>query len=257
MSVDLHYLTTRLTRRFVLKRRLPAQFGKAPILVSSEGGLKYILRKVEEIDPPLLRLVTEFVEPNATVWDVGANLGLFAFAAAAKAGKKGCVLAIEPDTWLVAVLRKTVALQPSTSAKVAVIPAAVADKVDIRTFHISSLARAANHLSPQGSVVAGDDRSEQFVVTLSLDWLAERFPAPQVLKIDVEGAELEVLRGGLGLIARHRPVIICEVHSKNNRAVLDIMQQFDYRIFDAEAVSEKRVELAQPTWNTLALPSGK
>ena len=254
MPTRLHRLAIRFSRRLVFKKRYPRSFGRVPILVSSEAGLKYILRKIEDVDPPLLRLVTEYVKPDSTVWDIGANLGLFTFASAAKVGCRGRVLAIEPDIWLVSLLQKTATLQPDTSARVDVLAAAVAAKLDIRTFCISGFARAGNHLDIHGSAVAGIARTEQTVVTLALDWLTEHFPVPQVLKIDVEGAELEVLQGGLNLISHHRPIIMCEVHSKNSQDVYNILTSFGYRLFDADTTPDMRKELTRSVWNTLALP---
>jgi len=255
MLTALHHFTMRHTRRIVLKRRFPSSFEKVPILVSSEGGLRYLLKKMKDIDPPLLQLAAEFVKPGAVVWDIGANLGFFSVAAAAKAGSKGMVLALEPDIWLASLLCRTVNIQPSTSARIDVLPVAVAEREDVRSFCISSFARAANHLDVHGSSIAGMARFEQKVVTLSLDWLVEKYPAPQILKIDVEGAEVEVLRGGRGLLAASRPIIICEIRSKNTQPILEILRELHYQIYDAEVAPGARTALSQPSWNTLALPS--
>ena len=80
-------------------------------------------------DPPLLRNVQELVRPGDVVWDIGANIGLFTFAAAALAGVGGKVVAFEPEVWLVQVLRRSSRLQAPDSAPVTIIPAAVASQV--------------------------------------------------------------------------------------------------------------------------------
>jgi hypothetical protein len=84
-----------MSRGLVLRRHLPAEFNRLPIYVSPEAGLRYWRRRLEKVDPPLLRMVRELVKPGSVVWDVGANVGLFSLSAAALAGPSGSVLAIE------------------------------------------------------------------------------------------------------------------------------------------------------------------
>src|SRR5579859_3877308 len=97
----------RASHRVVVLRRLPPPFAGARIYVSTEGGLRYLARPMAQVDPPLLRLAAEVVRRGDTVWDIGANMGLFSFAAAVLAGPEGRVLAVEPDTDLVGLLRRS------------------------------------------------------------------------------------------------------------------------------------------------------
>src|ERR1019366_8153086 len=81
---------------------------------ASEGGLKYLRPRLGGINPILLGLVEEVVSPGDVIWDIGANLGLFTFAAAVAAGGNGHVLAIEPDALLVGMLRRSAATNRDT-----------------------------------------------------------------------------------------------------------------------------------------------
>ena len=74
-------------------------------MVSPSCGLRYLRWALGKVDPALFRWVEAYVKPGSVVWDVGANLGLFSFAAAARAGSDGAVVAFEPDTQLVAMIR--------------------------------------------------------------------------------------------------------------------------------------------------------
>ena len=122
-----------VTRDWIIRRKLPADFLHASIHVTPSAGLRYLYRSIDSVDPVLLSLVKEFVKPSSVVWDVGSNVGLFSFAAASLSGPLGHVVAIEPDTWLVQLLRRSAAYQPAGSAPVQVIGAAVASEVSIRT----------------------------------------------------------------------------------------------------------------------------
>jgi FkbM family methyltransferase len=249
--VSLRSALERTTHRIVVQRRLPAPFGGSRIYVTTEGGLRYLARTMARADPVLLRLAGEVVRPGSTVWDIGANVGLFSFAAAAAAGPGGRVLAIEPDTVMVGLLRRS-ATANRGGAPVEVLPAAVSDKVSVARLHIARRNRATNHLDGFGSTEAGGVRSTQTVMTVTLDWLAARFPAPDVIKIDVEQAEGAVLAGGPGVLAL-APIIICEVAAPNSGPVSEILNARGYTVFDGDLPERDRVPTTTAPFNTLAI----
>jgi hypothetical protein len=95
-------------------------------------------------------------------------------------------------------------------------------------------------------------RATQLVPALTLDWLAARFGAPDVIKIDVEQAEAAVLAGGsrvLGLAS----MIICEVAAPNCVAVRDLLTAHGYVLHDGDRPSAERVPVADAPPNTLAV----
>lgn len=95
----LRSLVERATRGWRFRRTLPVALGGAGIYISPLAGLKYLFRPMDTIDPTLCRLAREFVRGGHVVWDVGANVGLFSFAAAHFAGAGGRVISIEPDVY--------------------------------------------------------------------------------------------------------------------------------------------------------------
>jgi hypothetical protein len=90
------------------------------------------------------------------------------------------------------------------------------------------------------------------VPTVTLDWLAARFPPPDVIKIDVEQAETAVLAGGSGVLGVARAVI-CEVAACNSEAVRDLLTKHGYILYDGDRPFCERVALADAPPNTLAL----
>ncbi|HXU38816.1 MAG TPA: FkbM family methyltransferase [Blastocatellia bacterium] len=209
---------------------------------------------MKEIDCVLFNLAREFVHKDNVVWDVGANVGLFAFSAAYLAGANGLVVALEPDEWLVQLLRRSSRAQSPVCAPVHAVPAAVAEAVDLRTFHIAARSRATNSLKGYGSTQTGGVAEEQIVVTVTLDWLSERYALPDVLKIDVEGAELEVLRGAEVLLERKRPIVLCETSGETSSEVTKLLLKKGYRIYNGEIPKGERKELRAAPWTTIALP---
>jgi len=193
------------------------------------------------------------VKPGDVVWDIGANVGVFSFAAARAAGPGGSVVAVEADTWLVDLLRRSCAIQPPCNAAVQVITAAVAEKMGLREFLIASRSRASNALSGHGSTQIGVIAERHTVVTISLDWLAHRLPPPQVLKIDVEGAELEVLKGGLDVLGTAKPIVLCEVANEHSDEITALLRGLGYLLYDG-ALPKPRPQEQAARWNTIAIP---
>jgi FkbM family methyltransferase len=248
----LRTLAERVSRGVVLRRRLPQRLGGGRILVTPESALRFWRRRVEDVDPVLLSMVDELVRPGHTVWDVGGNVGLFAFAAAGQAGSDGHVLTIEPDPTLADLLRRSARLQPPDSSPVDVLEAAVAGSVGAARLVVARRGRSANHLA--GPPDAGGSRETVLVPVLTLDSLLDSFPAPQVLKIDIEGAEALALSGAGRLLSEVRPTVICEVSGSNQRLVSEILCSADYALHDAEAEPGLRKELEEAPFNTIALP---
>jgi FkbM family methyltransferase len=242
-------LVEHFSRNRVLKKRLPRDFGRVPFLASPDAALSYWKSGVKS---DLFDLAREFVVPGSVVWDVGANVGLFTFAAAHRAGPSGRVVAIEADLWLAGLLNRSARMQPPTSAPVQVLPVAASDSSKIAAFCIANRSRASNFLEEAvGSSQTGGVRSTTHVVTITLDWLLEQGPAPNVVKIDVEGAELSVLKGGLRVIAEARPVILCEVRQAKD-VVTGLLIDHGYTLYDWDSPTRSKVDLA--CYNTLALP---
>jgi hypothetical protein len=94
----------------------------------------------------------------------------------------------------------------------------------------------------------------QQTVILTLDFLLEHFPAPTVLKIDAEGAELKALRGASKLLRTVRPVMWCEVSPENAISVAELLRDASYQIYAAALSPEKRTPLQRASWDTLAVP---
>jgi FkbM family methyltransferase len=89
-------------------------------------------------------MVRELVRPEMTVWDIGANIGLFSFAAASVGAR---VLAVEADMWLANLIHRSVLLN---KLPVTVLPAAVSDHQGISRLHLSEQGRASNSLCRDG-----------------------------------------------------------------------------------------------------------
>ena len=251
----LRSLLERLSRDVVLVRRLPNEFGGLSLFVSPDASLRFWKRDLAMADPLLLEAAKALVHPGDGVWDVGANVGLFSFAAASLSGDRGRVLAIEPDPWLCNLLRRSAELNASLPCAVSVLQVAVTDRTGDVILKIARRGRAANYLAGrEPSTQTGGIRNAIQVPSVTLDRLLDNWPAPAVVKIDVEGAEDSVLRGAQRLLKQVRPRILCEVSSVAQTEVSAAFHAAGYAIYDAAKPAEERVRIRHCAWNTIALP---
>jgi FkbM family methyltransferase len=250
--VTLRNIAERMARGIAVPRRLPRGFGPGRILVSPEAALGVIRWNLESIDPTLFTAVRRLVSPGMKVWDIGANLGLFGFAAAWLAGPQGCVLLVEADPWLCSLLQRSVhRLTGKNYAKAIVASCAIADRAGPVSFAIAARGRASNAISGFGRSQTGGVRETLVVGGATLDQLLEASFRPDVIKIDVEGAELSVLRGALTVLA-HRPALLIEVGEQSADEATAVLRAAGYHLYDAET-DMRPVERC--TWTTVALSS--
>jgi FkbM family methyltransferase len=203
----------------------------------------------------LLNFAARYVDSGDTVWDIGSNVGVFTFAAAAQTGAKGTVLSVEPDIELVRLLRRSAKRRKNVDLSVEVLPAAVADKCGVSAFHIAERGRTANALETEQRADQNQSvRERQIVPTVTLDQLLKVSPPPDVLKVDVEGAEDLVLEGGERVLNEVRPILYCEVGKEKQEQVTDLLKQVEYAILDPKDSLVDSHKKDQCIFNTLSLP---
>jgi hypothetical protein len=92
------------------------------------------------------------------------------------------------------------------------------------------------------------------VASVTLDGLLDCWPAPSAVKIDVEGAEASVLRGGQRLLGQVRPTLPCQVSSTNRNEDSAIFRAASYAMYHAEHPVRESARIEKCAWNTIALP---
>jgi FkbM family methyltransferase len=175
------------------------------------------------------------VRPGATVLDVGSNVGAYTLMFATWAGPNGRVFAFEPDADARAGLVTHLALN-QLSDRVEVIDAAMSADV--------GRARFAVHRYGGGSSLAIDSLEAAAIVTVateSIDHFCEtRGLRPNLIKIDVEGAELDVLKGARRTLAQPGVEVFVEFHpavwAASGIGRADIVRELDAQGFVVESL---------------------
>lgn len=181
--------------------------------------------------------VRRFLQPGMTVLDIGAHHGLYTLLASSMTGRSGTVFAFEPSPRERKALRLNVLL--NRRKNVSIQPFALGDKLCHSDMYIvEGQETGLNSLRPPAANVA---TAMVPVEVLTLDDLFEKrsIPRPDFIKLDVEGAELSVIKGaGKVLSQQPRPVIMAEVESFRTEpwgySAMDIiksLQDLDFKWF--------------------------
>jgi FkbM family methyltransferase len=161
------------------------------------------------------------LERDMVACDIGANAGFYSLLMARRVGVGGRVFAFEPQPSNLDFLRRHLELNRVRNVQVS--GEAVADFVGEASF-------ATDPGSYKGCLHSTGAIRVQ-VETLDNLVTAGRIEPADLLKIDVEGAELAVLRGGEKFLKRFRPVIFLATHGPElHRACCDLLRDCGYRL---------------------------
>ncbi|MFS8832478.1 FkbM family methyltransferase [Synechococcus sp. R55.6] len=175
-----------------------------------------------------------FLRPGMNVIDVGANVGVYTFLAAHRVGPTGSVIAIEPTASCLQCMRKTISAS-SLEDVVFLIEAAAGD-------HEGTVQLQEERASVFNSIGDSKQRPEQVsndgkvvnLITLNSVWRSRGEPQIDLIKIDAEGAEEQVVSGGLELLAAGHPIIIFEnkhVSKVTGTATAKILEPLGYEFY--------------------------
>lgn len=175
----------------------------------------------------------KLIKPGDICWDVGANIGFYTCLLASLVEDSGAVVAFEPAAHTCGYLKENVSLNQFTN--VTVVNKGLGDKQEQRLLHYSEAGLAEG----TASLKYADGRAASERVTLNtIDNLIPELPTPDFIKIDVEGYQLEVLRGAEHCLKTHAPLLMAELRDvgETNRAIFgeieDYVADLGYQLYE-------------------------
>jgi FkbM family methyltransferase len=147
------------------------------------------------------QVFTRLVREGDVVYDIGANVGFFTLLAARVVGRRGAVYAFEPLPHNLQYLRAHIA---ANGAAVHVLPVALSSSSGVARFATATSA-AMGYLADGGDLEVRTETVDELVSS-------GRILPPRFMKVDVEGAEHEVLAGASATLTRARPIILLSTH---------------------------------------------
>lgn len=203
-----------------------------------------------DVEPHVRRWQHEYLRPGGTFFDVGAYIGLHSLYASRLVGKQGKVIAFEAspaNAFCLEYHRRKNGL-----SQIEIIAAAVTDQPDGHlTFHLLNGGASTSNSIQCGEAYASSQANQSVtdvtVPMTNLDQHARRH-VPDLVKIDIEGAEMLALLGAAELMAGPRPPIILAAHPTwlpdggTPEQLIELLHSRGYEIFDAEGRKAERLE---------------
>lgn len=217
-----------------------------------------------EYEPAESAMIRRLLRDGDLAVDVGANIGWFSLLMATCVGDRGSVIAIEPTPPIRRYLLENVSANPSLSIRV--IAVAVGAIMGVAEIH---LFREMPHGHASLSDLGRSDDVTFDVPVDRLDHLIKREDKPPALiKVDVEGSELDVLRGAEDLLSLPTPPIwMLEVNHQTSAsfgyrppALLELLRSYNgyrtFRLAEGKLIAETSPSTAPHGTTWFCVPSG-
>lgn len=203
-----------------------------------------------DVEPHVRRWQHEYLRPGGTFFDVGAYVGLHSLYASRLVGKQGRVIAFEAspaNAFCLEYHRRKNGL-----SQMEIVAAAVTDQSggDLM-FHLLNGGASTSNSIQCGEAYASSQATlpvtDVTVPMTNLDHHAGRH-VPDLVKIDIEGAEMLALLGAGELMAGRRPPIILAAHptwlpnGETPEQLIELLHLRGYEIFDTEGRKAERLE---------------
>jgi FkbM family methyltransferase len=203
------------------------------ICVSPAGNLGYLLGTFE---PHLQRAIRQYVAAGDTVYDIGANIGYVSLSLAKRVGSRGRVVAFEPVPWNADLLRRNI--EDNGITNVQLLEVAASDNRG------EAVMRIAGNNPDMASLVwhrNNPSALELVIKRVVIDNLVEAgtLTEPKFVKIDVEGAEGQVLQGMRRTLAKAAPVVFIECSDAGRETSWHLLSELGYRC--QSAVTRKSI----------------
>jgi FkbM family methyltransferase len=243
--------------------RLLKIFIKNDVRTITRNGITYEVNLSEAIDLTLFLsgsfqkevFASQYykIPEDAVVFDVGANMGSMSLPFA-DITKKGKVFSFEPTHHAFSKFKKNLSLNTELAQRITLINTFVSDKIttlDTSAAYSSWSLTENDNGNEQHQIHGGAMKSSSGVGIVTLDEVVEKEKIKRLdfLKIDTDGHELYVLKGGINSIQQFKPVIVFEVgaYLLTERGIeftefLDYFKKLNYQLFCTQTNREVRYD---------------
>jgi len=151
-------------------------------------------------EPDVAQFIFQHLKAGQVFYDIGANAGYFTLIGARKAGLSGKVIAFDPVPINVETIKKQIKLN-NLEAICHVEPLAISSRRGSANLTIPDKNANAHLADIDAPHIEGTRQSTITVDCVTLDHYIQKNPVPSLIKVDIEGAEVEALHGAKELLS--------------------------------------------------------
>ena len=222
-------------------------FGNKIYLIKKNYITKYRNDTILTKEPETISWI-QGMERNSIFYDVGANIGLYSIISAILYSKK--VIAFEPSFFNLQLLSKNI-YKNNLSEKIIIVPISLDNNTGHGLFRLSSIEEGGALSSFENNDVKLDMYNDSQIknkkidfkystISFSLDEFLKNFNElkPDYLKIDVDGIETKILKGGTKILENHVKSILIESNSSaDEKEIMKIMNFYNFQLMDNRSES--------------------
>lgn len=231
--------------KFLLPEEGIIEVGKYRMIINPKEDLGLYFG-YESVEPEVIYTLKRLLREGDIFFDVGAYKGYYSLLASELVGERGKVIAFEPYKEAFEILLKNIRLNGITNI--------IAENVALSDFE------GAGKFVPAG-IGSHLGNGNQIIKVKTLDNVVNTLKiVPDIIKIDVEGAEYSVLRGAKNVLKHYRPTLIIEIHRSADFQLFNYLTSLGYNIgllnkcrilwLDLEEIKRKCVERHSTEWGT-------
>ncbi len=191
------------------------------------------------VDEPAHKLLFKFVQPGMTAIDIGANIGATTLNLAKKVGSHGKVFSFEPSPYNFS--QASINISLNNFSNIVLINQGLGNKkTTANLYNVNTNNRGMQRLLKDSAENNLYDKTEVEIDTLDTSMQKYNVTNPSIIKIDVEGYELNVLKGGIETIKKYKPALFIELDDNNLKEqgsnagdLIQFLLALEYKIVNA------------------------
>jgi FkbM family methyltransferase len=199
-------------------------------------------------EPELQKAAHDLVKGGMIIYDAGANIGYISLIFAHLCGPAGRVYSFEALPANLLRLQGNITLNQK-EAIIQIVPKAVIDTSRAVSFLAHSSTSMGKALGSAGRLEEYDQEIKVAGIALDDFVYQSKNPAPDIIKMDIEGGEILAIDGMRRLLKEHKPLLLIELHGEKAAQVIwNVLTEAGYEIAEMRAGYPKIQSLSQLGW---------